>query len=422
MTTQHLDRLHRLIRQRTGIHIAPEALNAALRRLAKEEATGDPAGHVAHLLSDPDALGALIDLLVVPESWFFRDEEAFAAACRAVAGRTAVHRPVRILSVPCACGEEPYSLAMALLDAGIAPHAFTIDAMDVSPRAIRRAGEAVYGRNAFRTRDLGFRDRHFNPVGDSYALQEHVRSMVRLACGSLLDLDIPDAALCYDLVFCRNLLIYFDPPTQQRAVAILHRLLRDDGMLFTGYAEAMSFSQHGFRRLPIPRAFALAKAGAPPVARASPMPAAPATSRPRRRRPYMPEVPPVQAAPARPQPSARLPDPPQPAPAEMLARARLLADRGETRAAADACRACLRQSPDGAEAWFLLGLLSERDGDDGLAADCLRRAVYLDPTHYDALCHLALLAERQGDPAQAARCRARAGRVFERLAAGREER
>ncbi|GIZ52006.1 CheR family methyltransferase [Noviherbaspirillum aridicola] len=399
-------RLLQVLRQRTGIDLTPASLQAAVRQRARTRRINDAAAYESEALRDEAELQALIDLVVVPESWFFRDEEAFAAAVRFLRERLADHGRTRALCVPCAAGEEPYSLAIALREAGIDGEACEIDALDISPQAIERARAGVYSRNAFRSRDLSFRGRHFSPAADGWRLHEEIRRRVRFACGSLLALSPPDPSLRYDLVFCRNLLIYFDAPTQALAAARLRGLLHDDGMLFAGYAETMPLSQHGFRLQPIARAFAMTKAAAV----SEPRPRAIEQAFPRRRPPF-PAVAPL-AAPAMRTPLRRQDDA-----HDLLAQARALADRGAVREAQAACRRCLEQAPDVPEAWFLLGLLSEQQQDAAQAIHCLKRAVYLEPDHYEALCHLALLAERQGDQAQAQRCRRRAARVHDRLAA-----
>src|SRR5947207_11223320 len=102
----------------------------------------------------------LVESVVVTETWFFRDNDPFAALFGLVqewlssnaAGR------VRLLSLPCSSGEEPYSLAMTLLGGGISPARFEIDAVDISARALARAEQAVYGKNSFRGKDLGFKN------------------------------------------------------------------------------------------------------------------------------------------------------------------------------------------------------------------------------------------------------------------------
>ena len=88
-------------------------------------------------------LDELAEEVVVPETWFFRYPESFRAPGAAVGG-AAAGRPVRVLSVPCRTGEEPYSLAVALLDAGFAPASFRVEAVDVSRRAVEAATAGVY--------------------------------------------------------------------------------------------------------------------------------------------------------------------------------------------------------------------------------------------------------------------------------------
>ncbi|QBQ39576.1 tetratricopeptide repeat protein [Pseudoduganella plicata] len=383
--------------------------------------------YVEHLT--PAELSALTELVVVPESWLFRDAQAFAVAVEFARVRLAGGaRLVRMLSIPCAAGEEPYSLAMALCDAGVPPSAFAIDAVDLSWACIARAESGVFGRNAFRGKDLSFRDRHFTPAGgDLYAIDPGLRRRVRFRQGNLLSSDIAPQR-SYDVIFCRNLLIYFDDETTAAAIARLAALLTDDGVLLAGYAEVPSFTRNGFTPLPYRQAFALRKTAArtdagtppwanlplprsegaaspPPVRRAAPPPAhapAPAPPRPVRARPV-----PAALATSAEAPMTAL------APAADLPLARQLADQGRLAEALAACRAVLAQQPDNADAWFLLGLLCESDQPDE-AQQHLRRCIYLRPDHYDALCHLALLAGQRGDAAGAAALKARAGRVWRR--------
>jgi chemotaxis protein methyltransferase WspC len=332
---------------------------------------------------------ALVDLVVVPESWILRDPAVFDTALRFVQARllTRPGRQVRVLSLPCAGGEEPYSLAMLLARAGIAPEHCRIDAVDLSRAAIARARAGRYTRNAFRGDDQGLRARFFTEDGDEQVLGAEPRAYVAFAQASLFDVD-PAVTGTYDLVFCRNLLIYFDLATQQRAAAHLAALLADDGLLLAGYAEAPALCRHGFAPRTPHDTFALRKRGR----RAADV----------RRTPARPPAPIPPAPPA------------APAPRDLLAEAKAHADAGRLAQAEDACRALLAVRADDAEAWFLLGLTTECAGRPREAEDAWRRCVYLDPDHYEALCALALLAEQRGDRAQGAGLRERAARVHAR--------
>ncbi len=164
-----------------------------------------------------------------------------------------------MLSLPCASGEEPYSIAMALLDAGLPAARFRIDALDISARALERARAGVYGSNAFRGASLDFRDRYFKLPGVSVPLDARVRELVHLRLGNIVDPNLLAGEAPYDFVFCRNLLIYFDTDLQRRAVHTLARLTASDGMIFVGPAEASLLSAQRLQSAGVPLAFAFRK-------------------------------------------------------------------------------------------------------------------------------------------------------------------
>ena len=229
------------------------------------------------------------------------------------------------------------------------------------------------------------------------------------------------------MIFCRNLLIYFDKPTTKAAIGQLRAMLSDDGLLFAGYAEVPSFCQHGFAPIRFPQAFGLKKeAAAPerPVVRAKPahglaQPPAPRAARAlpaspahRQRRRWQPAPPPAEARAAK--PAMPMAAPVDTTAGDPLAQARKLADQGRHKEADALCLAHLARAPDSAEAYFILGLLNEHAQKMNVAEDYWRRCIYLQPDHYEALCHLALLAEQKGDATAASTLKARAARIYKR--------
>ena len=414
-----------MLREATGLNLSKTIVDRAVRNRMQQTAASNQDDYLAALT--PAELTQLIELVVVPESWMFRDPQAFQAALEFIQARSASasNRPARILSIPCAGGEEPYSIAMALFDGGVARTAFMIDAYDISPGCVARAQSGVYGRNAFRSSDLAFRDRYFSAIGDDeYQIGEPLRKQVRFKQGNLLTLDLSGLLGYYDVIFCRNLLIYFDKPTTKAAIGQLRAMLSDDGLLFAGYAEVPSFCQHGFAPIRYPQAFGLKKEEAlamPAAGRAKAAHPPPHAATPRAARP----LPAAAAMPVMPagRPAARPGLPVKPnapaAPADQvagdpLAQARKLADQGRHQEADALCLAHLARAPDSAEAYFILGLLNEHAQKMNVAEDYWRRCIYLQPDHYEALCHLALLAEQQGDAAAAATLKARAARIYKR--------
>ncbi|XLZ72407.1 CheR family methyltransferase [Massilia sp. SR12] len=431
------------LRSMTGLNLARSTVEHAVKR--RMAATGQLVRKAYADALDEAELRELVELVVVPESWLFRDPLAFSAAVEHIRTRQADGaKVVRILSVPCAGGEEPYTMAMALFDAGVAPQSFMIDALDISAACVARAQAGVYGRNAFRAQDLSFRDRYFTALGeDFYQIDDALKARIRFAQGSILEGQLGSARQ-YDVIFCRNLLIYFDDPTTAAAIARLSAHLADDGILLAGYAEVPSFVRNGFAPLPHRQAFALRKdlklPGAPALPALSPAALSPAAPRAARTPPGAGATPWPAASTGRaasgpgrptdarstPAPGAALPAKPKSASAtaaptlvaagddSLLKQARALADAGKLKEADAACRAFLAQQPASADAYFTLGLLAETAGQAADAEAQLKRCLYLQPDHYEALCHLALLQEQSGNSSAAATLKARAARAFQK--------
>lgn len=397
-------KIENLLRETIGLDaatIGQNAVNHAVRARMAQRRVHGPAEYWEIVRSSPDEVQTLVEEVVVPETWFFRDRDAFAVLCEFATGEWLPKNPVgalRLLSFPCSTGEEPYSMAMTLLDAGVPPNRFSVDAVDISERALEKAKRAVYGRNSFRGKDLDFRALHFHKSADDHKLAAAVRKQVHFFRANLLNPQLKLRSDFYDVIFCRNALIYFDTASQEQAFRVLDRLLAPDGVLIVGPAEAFLAKTHGFHsagyrlaaafrntpsngkpvRAPSP---AIKK---PPIARAHPRPAAKK---------------PINVQPAA---NPALPD---------LQTAAHLADSGRLREAAEICTAHLRAHGPSPAAHYLSGLICDASGDASRAAEHYRKAIYLAPNHADALLHLALLTEKQGDLAAARRLRDRARRA-----------
>lgn len=436
-----------LLKERIGLDAAsvgPAVIARAVEERRLAVGARDPSAYWNMLHAVPDELQALIEAVVVPETWFFRHREALLALGRFAVQRVfgEGERMLRVLSVPCSTGEEPYSIAMALLDAGLPADRFRVDGVDVSARALERARVGLYGNNAFRGHPLDFRDRYFTPVATGYQLSEKVRAQVRWLSGNLIAPGLLTGEAPYHFVFCRNLLIYFDPDTQRRAVQTLRRLTVPDGMIFVGPAEASLLTREGLGSMPIPLAFAfrpepvrpptdvltqLSAAGSANHFTASSGPASSGQTTARlafapapAHRPMATTRPAARPSPRLVHASADTSDVPDPSDAsasrrdaganQALAGISALADRGELEAATAACQQFLATHGQSANGWCLLGVLHDAAGRNADAHTAYRKAVYLDPGHEEALHHLAALLDSEGDAAGAHRLRERAQR------------
>lgn len=420
------------------------------------------------LTTTPAERQALIDALVVPETWFFREREAFAALARLGAKRLEAQpgEILRVLSAPCSTGEEPYSAAMALLDAGLAQEQFAIDAIDISAQSIAAAERGIYGRNAFRGDGLAFRERYFASAPGGWRIAAAVQRAVTFECANLFDW-LAAHPVRYDFVFCRNVLIYFDRAAQDRAIGLLRARLAAGGMIFVGPAETGLMMRHEMASAYIPLAFgfrapdarvsadvagdAHRARGAMSPARALNVPlpayaanaagaalggaafaplAVPVATPARRSAPPPLTLRPLHGTPA-PRAAAVVPAA-TPAFAStvaassasasamkrasdtseaVLANARRLADAGALDEAERLAKEAAKTLAQNADTWYLLGLIADAQGRAADAHAHYRKAVYLEPAHYEALTHLAALLEVQGDADGARRLMRRAERA-----------
>jgi chemotaxis protein methyltransferase WspC len=407
-----MKRVEQLLRREIGLDpasVGPALIEHAVRQRMKELGLAKIAAYLRLLHSSKDEWKQLVESVVITETWFFRDDAPFSAFVRLAQTDWLPGHPgevLRVLSIACASGEEPYSLAMALLDTGWEEDRFRIEATDISERALEKAERGLYGRNSFRGANLSFRERHFRETGEAYELDPAVRRMVRFRAGNLLQEDEVPESGTYDFVFCRNLLMYFHRATRNRACEILRRLLSPDGVLFVGPAEVPLAMENGFIPLEIPMAFAcqcskskrptasVLERGDDPLEQ----PAPPARAW---------GAPPAECVlPERSSPRA---ESPASSPAD-LESARRLADAGEFEQATAICLAYLRQRGASAKAYYLLGLLHDARGNPQ-AMDCYRKTLYLEPDHAEALWQLAMLLEKNGERAEAQVLRHRARRA-----------
>ena len=402
------------LKERIGLDVTsvgPAIIERAVRQrsVAAQAASADEYWHA--LQGSRDEQQALIEAVIVPETWFFRYPESFATLAKLAnkrLGEINNLRALRILSLPCSTGEEPYSIAMALLDAGLKPHQFKVDGMDVSPLSVDKARRALYGKNSFRGDDIAYRDRHFIAEGDGYRLDPRVQEQVRLQVGNLLDPALLAGEPPFDFVFCRNLLIYFDQPTQKQVFEVLKRLTHDDGVLFIGPAEGSLLGRLGMRSIGIAQSFAFSRQGAvepEPLATFVPTPLP--VPQPLRNRPTAP----VRSRPfAGVVPLAPVPKTTGTDTAALLANIAGLANEGKSAEAKAACDSYLRSHEPVAQVFYWLGLLSDVAGNVLEAQGFYRKALYLEPQHPEALMHLAALLQAQGDAAGARRLQERAAR------------
>jgi chemotaxis protein methyltransferase CheR len=446
-------RFRELVRRSLGLHLddtRDDTLFAVIERRAAQRKISAAAyldlvdGGVSR-----DEIHSLAMELTIGETYFFRHVEQLRAFAEvALVDRAAQRgdcRGVRILCAGCASGEEAYTLAMLAREAGLDTGPGSIRAVDANPSAIAKAARASYSAWALRETPAESSARWFVTEGAEHVVDASIRAMVRFDLRNLVnESDELGAPGTYDVVFCRNVLMYLTPDHIRFAVERLTTLLAPGGYLFLGHAETLRSisSEYHLRhthgafyyqrrdapaRGEIPRA---AKIGAasPPRADAWIESIQEASERVKR----LADV--AAAEPGAEIGSARLPralelvraerfgdalevlgphgeaDPPDVD--VLLVRAALLTQNGALAEAERACRSVLALDEAHAGAHYLLALCREAAGDPEGAAEHDRMAAHLDPAFAMPRLHLGMSARRSGAHDVA---RAELGRALELL-------
>ncbi|WP_410823749.1 CheR family methyltransferase [Methylobacterium oryzisoli] len=424
---------------RTGHHYyadKDDLLWERLRARLRAAAAPDAAAYLARLNGSEEEWAALEAEITIGETFFFRYAEQFAALRATILperiAARAEDRRLRVWSAACSTGPETYSLAILLhelLGERLPDWRIALTGTDINRDVLATARRAEYGAWALRSLSPQERARYFRRGAreNTWVLRPEYRGLARFEPQNLLHLVDGTASLAltdYDVILCRNVLIYFHPDTVTAVVRALAARLRPGGWLLLGHAEPNpSFSEildpvslpgtAAYRRPPEERASEPVPAAPPP-----PDPAAPAPP-PTRRAPIRaprPQAHPqarapvrsparVQARPAAPAPAA--PDTP-------LAAVRRLADAGDLDASWQACRAALQADPTDARLRLYEGLLARARARPEEAERAFRGAVYLDKGFVMAHYHLGLTLIAAGR--REAGCRALANAL--RLAAG----
>ncbi len=407
-----LDKIARLLSQTIGLDpdiASPNQIARSVETRRVRCKLPDQSSYWAALQTSATELAELIEILIVPETWFFRDGKPFDYLKTYV---TSEWRPspnrntLQLLSVPSSTGEEPYSMAIALLEAGLHPKQFEIDAIDISHRALAKARLGIYTKNSFRGEDWKPRARYFQQTDQGYELSESIRKLVNFQQGNVMT-SLARTQKQYDIIFCRNLLIYLKSEACSQVLAALDRLLIPGGLLFVGASETGKIVADPYKSIRQPFTFAYRKSETPflPVQQSLPegtgnreqgTEGAGGAGGEEKRGEGVLRLP--SLADFEPSTVNRQPSTVNHQPSLNLQAVRQLADEGQLTEATTLCKIYLSDHPTSADAYVLLGELYQANQQNRQAEQSFQRAIYLDPNSYPALVHLALLKENQGDP------------------------
>jgi len=381
--------------------LGESSLQILLEKRKKCAGVSDDQAYLQILKRNPEEWLHLLEELVVPETWFFRDQETFNFFIK-VARQFIATNPqstLRIFSAPCASGEEPYSIAMALLEEGFSETSFVIEAIDISSRQIEKARLAHYSEAIPRGCSPAMIAKYFIRNGNRLELNERVRNLVHFSQGSLVGEFKAAAMMPFHIVFCKNLLIYLSNKSRSALLSNLRHILVADGVLFAGHSEIPFLCRNGFNMHGPAGAFACQLQQEKKEARSEDrtikiMP--PAKYRTGKIEAISDSI-------------AKLPPEKLEIPQlDKLKDLQLLADKGMFDDALVLGETILRETPV-PRAYFLVGLIKQALNNFSAAEEMFHRALYLDDSFSEAVVALGLLYEKQGniDKSQVFRDRAR---------------
>lgn len=399
-------RLKQAIIERTGHFYYQDKDDLLWERVQRRLRASGTVGVDAYLalLNDfeagPPEWTALEAELTIGETYFFRYAAQFEALTRdilpSLLKARAEERRLRIWSAGCATGAEPYSVAILLQEAlgpALPDWRISILGTDLNENFLAAARRADFGRWALRSLTAERRRAWFDQVGDRFHLKPAYRRLVRFERGNLLDLLGPTPPLElseFDLILCRNVLIYFEHQTVEALARQLVTRLRPDGWLLLGHAEPNLGFNAFATAVSFPGTVAYRRSGAPQP----PVETPPA--------PLVFEAPPPAyelALQLLPEPVVA-PSPPTPdhaAPVEpadeavTFDRIERLADLGDFEAARALCLDAIEAAPLEPRLHYRLGVVDHAAGRLREAEGALRKACYLDPAYAMALLQLGLV-------------------------------
>jgi chemotaxis protein methyltransferase CheR len=210
---------------------------------------------------DPNEWLRVMDALSVQETYFWREMDQIRALVDLIVPKWFAEKrgPLRIWSAACASGEEPYTLAIALQEAGWSGHPIEIVASDASQAALTKAAQGIYRERSFRSLPAGLREKYFQPVSHGSRLDPAIMARVRFARANLVREDEIAPLARVPIIFCRNVFIYFSAETIRRTVQNFARSMPFPAHLFVGASESLLKLTNDFDLQELGNAFAYVK-------------------------------------------------------------------------------------------------------------------------------------------------------------------
>jgi len=188
----------------------------------------------------------IMEVLTTNETYFFREAYQLKAFTDEIIPEILAEkekrgdRSLRIWSAGCSSGEEPYTIAMLLLEMGFCKGwRVEIIGADISHRVLQQARKAVYGKSSFRATEEAYIKRYFQEQAGGYKIADEVKELVTISHLNLFDQNRLALLGRMDIIFCRNVIIYFDQMAKKKVIEVFYRTLREGGYLLLGHSESL---------------------------------------------------------------------------------------------------------------------------------------------------------------------------------------
>jgi len=272
MTPEQFAKMAKIIYDRSGIHFPDNkkyVIESRLSHRLSELEMEDFDQYIAYLTMGPyqmDEFQEMFNRITINETSFFRNEAQLDVFEKTILPELLRDRAgtkrLRIWSAACSSGEEPFTLAMLIhRSLGVRLNDWRIEILgtDISEKALGIAQSGVYSNYAIRCTPKLMLDRYFKQDGHNHVLSDEIRSMVSFERHNLKDTIAASRHGTWDVIFCRNVLIYFDDPMKKGVISMFDKQLAHDGTLFIGHSERISSLTDKFAQLEIPQGFCYQK-------------------------------------------------------------------------------------------------------------------------------------------------------------------
>lgn len=402
--------LYNLLNNKIGLSVSTigeETVNGIINSFIKEENISSIDYLVNKINDDSLLLNKFLEKFLINETWFLRDQKPFLFLKEYIEENWSIKNKLRILSIPCSSGEEVYSISILLSQ--IENLNFNIEGIDLSKKALTIAKQGIYRKNAFRGTDEYFQTKYFNKIEDNYFIKDEYKNNIKFYEGNILDGSLLSNEEQYDIIFCRNLLIYFDEEKRLKAKNKIDNLLKDNGLLFVGHAETMLFNST-YSLMKEKSSFVLQRKNADIVNNNIKLNSN--TIKPKKQFEKIKLIPQIinkdLFQPKTNGTKKEINNSPS------MENAKGLADTAKYEEALLICNEHEKLNGPTFENYNLQGIIYSALKKQNDAIDKFKKAIYLNPNDYESLLHLALIYKKTGNEKQATQLIIRSNRIKEK--------